>query len=511
MAELKILADPKSPVITIDQSTEEDNTTSEEPPLETPYTIFNRKEKLVLVTLCTIASLLSPLTANIYYPAILDLSHEFHVSTNLINLTITVYLVFQGLAPTFIGSISDAIGRRPAYMICFVIYFVANLGLALQDSYAGLMVLRCLQSAGSSGTVTLTNAVVSDIATSSERGSYMGYSLLGSFLGQTIGPIIGGPLNQFFGWRSIFLVPSNLLRNYLPRVPFHSSRNLPCCGNGSLPPQKWNISLFTYVTRRRFLQPNRSETTGLVTERASRRKINLLGTFQIMFSKEGGWILLYTGFLFGGFYAQIATRPTLFAQSFQFKPFQISLCYIPFGVGCMLSALTTGKTLDWNFRRLGKKTNHPLTPGQQNDLSNFPIEKARLQVVIPLVFIGMATTALYGWIWYITSSLAGPLILLFFLGFSLCGAYSTFSTLLVDIFEEQAGSATAAANMARCWMGAAAVAAIGPLRDKIGSGFAMVCVAAVWFFASPLLWVVWRYGPRWREEKRMEMERRRGE
>jgi hypothetical protein len=40
---------------------------------------------------------------------------------------------------------------------------MTNLGLALQDSYAGLMVLRCLQSPGSSGMVILANAVVSDM------------------------------------------------------------------------------------------------------------------------------------------------------------------------------------------------------------------------------------------------------------------------------------------------------------------------------------------------------------
>lgn len=97
--------------------------------------------------------------------------------------------------------------------------------------------------------------------------------------------------------------------------------------------------------------------------------------------------------------------------------------------------------------------------------------------------------------------------MLFFLGFSLCGAYSAFSTLLVDIFPEKAGSATAAANMARCWMGAGAVAGIGPLLETIRSGWANVVVAAVWFCASPLLWVIWTCGPGWREQKRVIGER----
>ena len=48
----------------------------------------------------------------------------------------------------FIGDFADRTGRRPAYIICFIIYIASNIGLALQDSYAALIVLRCLQSSG---------------------------------------------------------------------------------------------------------------------------------------------------------------------------------------------------------------------------------------------------------------------------------------------------------------------------------------------------------------------------
>lgn len=83
--------------------------------------------------------------------------------------------ILQGLAPAFVGGFSDTSGRRPAYLACFVIYIAANIGLALQNNYAELMVLRCLQSAGSSGTVALSNAVVADIVTSQQRGAYVSY------------------------------------------------------------------------------------------------------------------------------------------------------------------------------------------------------------------------------------------------------------------------------------------------------------------------------------------------
>jgi MFS family permease len=99
-----------------------------------------------------------------------------------------------------IAGFSDKVGRRPAYIICFTIYSIVNLGLALQNNYAALMVLRCLQSAGSSGTVALANGVVGDLITSSERGTYVAFASLGSMLGPTISPILGGVIGQYAGW-----------------------------------------------------------------------------------------------------------------------------------------------------------------------------------------------------------------------------------------------------------------------------------------------------------------------
>ena len=100
-----------------------------------------------------------------------------------------------------IAGFSDGAGRRPAYIFCFVVYIGANIGLALQRDYAALMVLRCLQSAGSSGTVALVNGVVADLVTSSERGMYIAYTSVTT---------IGGPLVSFHQC-NLFLTVANML------------------------------------------------------------------------------------------------------------------------------------------------------------------------------------------------------------------------------------------------------------------------------------------------------------
>ena len=74
----------------------------------------------------------------------------------------------------------------------------------MQDSYPALFILRCLQSSNSSGTMALASGVVADIATAAERGKWMGFTYAGSVLGPAVGPLLGGILAEFLGWRAIF-------------------------------------------------------------------------------------------------------------------------------------------------------------------------------------------------------------------------------------------------------------------------------------------------------------------
>lgn len=82
------------------------------------------------------SNIFSPLTAQIYLPALTAIAEDLNVTSSQVNLTITTYMIFQGITPMFIGSLADSGGRRPAYLVCFVIYIAANIGLALAPTTA---------------------------------------------------------------------------------------------------------------------------------------------------------------------------------------------------------------------------------------------------------------------------------------------------------------------------------------------------------------------------------------
>jgi hypothetical protein len=74
---------------------------------------------------------------------------------------------------------------------------------------------------------------------------------------------------------------------------------------------------------------------------------------------------------------------------------QIGLCFLPYGLGSMTSRWTVGTMLDWNYRRHARRLGIEIVKNRQQKLSNFPIETARLQITLPLVYIAALSIVAY--------------------------------------------------------------------------------------------------------------------
>lgn len=63
------------------------------PPTTEPYSVFTSTQKRLIILTAALASSFSPLSANIYYPALNSIAKDLGVSPSQINLTITTYMV----------------------------------------------------------------------------------------------------------------------------------------------------------------------------------------------------------------------------------------------------------------------------------------------------------------------------------------------------------------------------------------------------------------------------------
>jgi len=163
--------------------------------------------------------------------------------------------------------------------------------------------------------------------------------------------------------------------------------------------------------------------------------------------------------------------------------------------------------MDMNYKRMAKKAGFRIDIKRGDDMRNFPIEKARIQVFLIPMYFGIACILCWGWVLEQNAPLAAPLVLSFFIGLTLTGAFNVMSTMLVDLYPLSPANATAANNLVRCLMGAAGTAVIIQMIDGMGRGWCFTFIAAVIFFTSPMLWAEMNWGPKWREERRVRIER----
>lgn len=288
--------------------------------------------------------------------------------------------ICQGVAPMFTGSFADQAGRRPAYVLCFAIYILGNIALALQHSFPALLALRAVQSCGSSGTVALASAVAADIITSAERGLYMGIASLGNILAPSIGPVIGGILSKYFGWQAIFWFLAIAAGTFfVPLLFFFPETCRGIVGNGSISPSGWNRSIRNHFQNSTSIAPPRSSVP-----RCRVQIPNPGSTLSLLSHRPVGLVLLANGVVFSSYYAVTAGIPSQFKKIYDLDDLGIGLCFIPAGLGSLFSATANGVLVDWNYQRVRRVVGQTVHKNQKQNIIEFSVEKARLQIGLPM-------------------------------------------------------------------------------------------------------------------------------
>jgi hypothetical protein len=94
------------------------------------------------------------------------------------------------------------------------------------------------------------------------------------------------------------------------------------------------------------------------------------------------------------------------------------------------------------------------------------------------------------------------------MGVGIVGFNNTTNSLLIDIHPGKPGTASAANNLTRCLVGAGASAAIIPMIDAMGIGWAFTLVGGLYVLGCPILIALMVWGVKWREELRVKRERK---
>lgn len=142
---------------------------------------------------------------NVFLPSMPGMARYFGVDYALMQLTVSLFLASTAVLQLIVGPLSDRFGRRPVMITCFLIFLAATAAATRSTSFEFLLAMRILQSFSAAGMV-LSRAIVRDLVEPNRAASMIGYVTMGMALAPMIGPVIGGLLEQEFGWQSTFIL-----------------------------------------------------------------------------------------------------------------------------------------------------------------------------------------------------------------------------------------------------------------------------------------------------------------
>jgi DHA1 family bicyclomycin/chloramphenicol resistance-like MFS transporter len=149
---------------------------------------------------------LSPLAQNIFIPSLPALPEVFGTGYGMVQLTLSLYFLGFAVSQLFYGPLSDRFGRRPVILAGLGVFCVGTAICLAAPSLWVLMLGRFLQSVGGCAGMVLTRAVIRDVHDREKAASVIAYVVMAMVVAPMLAPLIGGILDELYGWRASFLL-----------------------------------------------------------------------------------------------------------------------------------------------------------------------------------------------------------------------------------------------------------------------------------------------------------------
>ena len=126
---------------------------------------------------------------------------------------ITAYLIAYTVAMPLAGRLSDVYGRVRMFHAALIVFSIGSALVAMATSFNWIVPARVIQAIGGGATVPIGIAMAVAVVSKERRGIAIGLVAASAEAGSVIGPLYGGAIIEWIGWRWIFWldVPQSLL------------------------------------------------------------------------------------------------------------------------------------------------------------------------------------------------------------------------------------------------------------------------------------------------------------
>jgi EmrB/QacA subfamily drug resistance transporter len=169
--------------------------------------------KIAALLAATIASFFTPFMGSSVNIALPTIGLDFGADAIILNWVTNGFLLAAAIFAVPFGRVADIHGMKKIFTYGIILFTVASLLCALSPSSFTLIASRILQGIGSAMIFVTGLAIISSVYPPQHRGKAIGINVAAVYVGLSFGPVLGGFMTQYLGWRSLFLlmIPFGLL------------------------------------------------------------------------------------------------------------------------------------------------------------------------------------------------------------------------------------------------------------------------------------------------------------
>jgi EmrB/QacA subfamily drug resistance transporter len=179
-----------------------------------------KTSKTSILLVATFAAFLTPFLGSAVNLALPSIGKDLNANAIQLGWVISSFILSSAIFLLPFGRFADIIGRKKIFSLGIILFTISTSLIIFSHSITSLIVLRVFQGLSSSMIFGTSLAIITSVFEPGERGRAMGINITAVYLGLSCGPVIGGLLTQYFGWRSIFafLVPFAIFSLILIRI-----------------------------------------------------------------------------------------------------------------------------------------------------------------------------------------------------------------------------------------------------------------------------------------------------
>ncbi|KDQ13833.1 hypothetical protein BOTBODRAFT_188299 [Botryobasidium botryosum FD-172 SS1] len=408
------------------------------------------------------------------------LIEEWHMSSEVTTLLISLFVVGYCVGPLLWGPLSEQYGRRPIFLFSFFGYTCMSIGCALAPNVGALLTFRLLAGLFASCPLGNSGAVIAEVWDVGTRGKAMSVFALAPFAGPALGPIVGGYMHVAgVHWRWLFWVLTIFAGVCLVGIFFTL-------------PETYSPAILARMAAAKREQTGDIRYYAPIEQAETTWKAqinNIVGRpFKILFTEPMLIaITLYMSFIYGCMYLLFQAFPIVFTIGHHLNAGASGLMFLPLFLGGVFGALVTLFYTNPGYQRLMEEYSpNPVPPERR---------LAMACVGGPMIVVAFFW---FGWTSFPEISFWAPMMSASFLGCAIVFIFLPLMNYIVDAYLRVAASALAANTVVRSLFGAGFPLFANQMYEKLNPRWASTLLGCIALLLVPIPFVLIRFGPRLR-------------